>query len=80
MGPTGKPKTDHPLYWVGKYSSLALTLPASVAAGYLIGDFADHFLHAPILKALGILVGMGGGIYKIFQELSRDERKANRKQ
>ncbi len=66
---------DKSLLWLGKYLSLALTLPASVFAGYLMGAFADHYLHMPFLRALGILLGMGTGLVKIIEELSRDDKK-----
>ncbi|MBV8552289.1 MAG: AtpZ/AtpI family protein [Acidobacteriaceae bacterium] len=65
-------RPDKSLIFLGKYLSLALTLPASVFAGYILGSLADHWLHAPILKALGILLGMAAGIYQIVRELSRE--------
>ncbi len=67
---------DKSLVWLGKYLSLALTLPASLVAGYILGTIGDHWLHWPLLRALGILVGMATGIMKIVQELSRDDRKS----
>lgn len=73
----GKP--DKPLFWLGKYLSLALTLPASVAAGYILGTLADHWLHVPFLRALGILLGMGAGLIQILRELSRETKPIGRK-
>ena len=67
-------KQDKSLFWLGKYLSLALTLPASVAAGYILGTLADHWLHASFLRALGILLGMGAGIIQILRELSRETK------
>jgi F0F1-type ATP synthase assembly protein I len=64
-----------PLIWLSKYLSLALTLPASVFAGYVIGALADHYLHKPILIALGIMLGMAAGLTQILKELSKDGRK-----
>jgi F0F1-type ATP synthase assembly protein I len=66
---------DKSLLWLGKYLSLALTLPASLVAGYILGAIADHWVHWPLLRAVGILVGMATGIIKIVQELGRDDRK-----
>ena len=68
-------KPDKSLFWLGKYLSLALTLPASVVAGYILGATADHFFHSPILKAIGILLGMVAGLTQIIRELSRDDKK-----
>ncbi|MFL6415662.1 MAG: AtpZ/AtpI family protein [Bryobacteraceae bacterium] len=62
------------MIWLAKYLSLALTLPASVLAGYILGSFADHFLHLPILRAVGILLGMAAGLMQILREISRDEK------
>jgi F0F1-type ATP synthase assembly protein I len=71
------PRPDKSLLWLGKYLSLALTLPASAVAGYILGALADHWLHRPFLRAVGILVGMAAGIVKIVQELARDDRKSS---
>ncbi len=69
------PKPDKSLFWLGKYLSLALTLPASVVAGYILGALADRWLHIPILRALGILLGMAAGLTQILRELARDEKR-----
>ena len=66
---------DRPLHWLGKYLSLALTLPASVAAGYILGTVADHWLRIPILRAVGVLLGMTAGVIQVMRELARDEAK-----
>jgi hypothetical protein len=68
-------KSDKSLFWLGKYLSLALTLPASVMAGYLVGTFADNHFHLPVLRAVGIALGMAGGMLQLFRELSRDEKR-----
>jgi F0F1-type ATP synthase assembly protein I len=73
----GKP--DKSLFWLGKHLSLALTLPASVAAGYILGSLADHWLHLSFLPALGILLGMAAGIIQILRELSRETKPTRRK-
>jgi F0F1-type ATP synthase assembly protein I len=70
------PKSDGSLIWLGKYLSLALTLPASVVAGYILGALAEHWLHWPILRVIGILLGMAAGLFQILRELSRDERRS----
>ena len=68
-------KPDKPLIWLGRYLSLALTLPASVVAGYILGALADHWLHVPFLRVLGILLGMAAGLIQILRELSRESKK-----
>jgi F0F1-type ATP synthase assembly protein I len=68
-------KPDKPLIWLGKYLSLALTLPASVVAGYILGVLADHWLHIPFLRVLGIILGMAAGLIQILRELSGESRK-----
>lgn len=67
--------SDGSLTWLGKYLSLALTLPASVVAGYILALGVEHWLHWPILRAVGILLGMAAGLVQILRELSRDERR-----
>ena len=74
-----KPSPQSSLIWLGKYLSLALTLPASVVAGYILGAAADHYLHRPWLIAIGILLGMAAGITQIVRELSRDTSRAQDK-
>ncbi|MDQ2843692.1 MAG: AtpZ/AtpI family protein [Acidobacteriota bacterium] len=61
-----------PLTWLGKHLSLALTLPASVVAGYILGSFFDRWLQIPFLRVVGILLGMGAGLFQIFRELNRE--------
>lgn len=68
-------KPDKSLIWLGKYLSLALTLPASVVAGYIVGALAEHWLHWSILPAIGILLGMVAGLVQIVKELTRDDRR-----
>jgi F0F1-type ATP synthase assembly protein I len=68
-------RPPNPLIWLGKYLSLALTLPASVFAGYILGAFADRYLHRSWLIALGILIGMAVGLFQIVRELSREEKR-----
>ena len=68
------PKPDKSLLWLGKYLSLALTLPASAVAGYLIGSFAERWLHISLLKVVGIVLGVSAGLFQIFRELDRETK------
>jgi F0F1-type ATP synthase assembly protein I len=69
----GKP--DKSLFWLGKYLSLALTLPASVAAGYILGAFGERYLHWSFLPIAGIILGFAGGLMQVLRELLRDEKR-----
>ena len=68
-------KPDRGVHWLGKYLSLALVLPSSLVAGYILGSLADRYLHLPVLRAVGILLGMAGGLIQVFKEVSRDEKR-----
>ena len=71
-----RPENQKSLIWLSKYLSLAFTLPASVLAGYILGAIADHWLHIPVLRAIGILLGMVAGLIQIIREISRDEQRS----
>jgi F0F1-type ATP synthase assembly protein I len=60
----------------GKYLALATALPGYVVAGFLLGAFADHWLHWPILRGIGIILGTLTGLGQIVRQLLRDERRA----
>ncbi len=68
-------KPDRSIHWLGKYLSLALVLPSSLVAGYFLGTLAAHYFHLPILPAVGILLGMVGGLIQVFKEVSKDEKR-----
>lgn len=71
-------RPDKSLIWLSKYLSLALTLPASVVAGYVLGMLADHWLHVSFLKVLGIVLGMAAGVIQIVRELTRESKRTDR--
>jgi F0F1-type ATP synthase assembly protein I len=68
-------KHDRSALWLGKYLSLALALPASVAGGYIVGSVGDHYFHLPVLRAFGIILGMVAGMLQLVQQISRDEKR-----
>lgn len=63
---------DNSLFRLGKYISLALMLPASVAAGYFVGAAVADWLHVPIIKVLGVLLGAAAGLIKVVQAISHE--------
>ena len=65
-------KPENSVFWLSKYLSLALTLPASVLAGYILGAAADHWLRFSFLRVVGILLGMAAGLIQIIRELNRE--------
>jgi len=58
-----------------KYFALVTTLPGYVFAGFVLGAFADHWLHRPILRAIGVILGTFTGISHIVRQLLRDEKR-----
>jgi len=58
----------------GRYSHLALALPASVVVGLAIGAGLDHWLKTTWLTLLGLLLGCVAG----FAELIRALLKMNK--
>jgi F0F1-type ATP synthase assembly protein I len=71
-------KDDRSLTLLGKYLSLALTLPACVLGGYFLGALLDRWLHIWALPVAGVIVGMISGLLQVFRELSRDDAKDKR--
>jgi hypothetical protein len=69
-------RPDKSLITGGKYLALATALPGYVVGGLLLGAFADHWLHWPILRAFGVILGTFAGLSHIFRELLRDEKRA----
>jgi hypothetical protein len=60
----------------GKYLALATAMPGYVVAGFLLGAFLDHWLHWPILRALGLIFGTFTGLGQLIRQLLLDEKRA----
>jgi F0F1-type ATP synthase assembly protein I len=67
-------KPDKSLLTLGKYMSLALTLPASVFAGYFLSKLVGRWIHSPLIPILGIILGMAAGLMQIFRELNKETK------
>jgi F0F1-type ATP synthase assembly protein I len=71
-------KDDRSLTLLGKYLSLALTLPACVVGGYFLGALLDRWLHLRALRLAGVILGMISGLLQVFRELARDDANDKR--
>jgi ATP synthase protein I len=63
-------------FWVqvSRYSQLALTLPAALVVGWLIGMALDRWLHTTWLYLAGILLGIAAGFIELIRTVLRDTR------
>jgi F0F1-type ATP synthase assembly protein I len=58
---------------------MALTLPASVFVGWLLGLGLDRWLHQHWIYMAGIFLGIGAGFMQIFRLLRDLEREIDKK-
>jgi F0F1-type ATP synthase assembly protein I len=58
-----------------RYTSMAMSLPAGILAGYLIGYGLDLWLHTNFLKIVCLILGVVGSFAQIIQSLSRDMKR-----
>jgi F0F1-type ATP synthase assembly protein I len=73
-----KPRPDQPdrnnlMFLVGKYGSLAMSLPAATFVGYAIGYGLDHWLGTTFLKLVFLLIGIAAGFVELIRGLNRDQ-------
>lgn len=61
-----------PWVQVGRYSQLALMLPAGTVAGWLIGSALDHWLHVSWINIVGLLLGIAAGLIELIRTVARD--------
>jgi len=56
-------------FWlaVARYSQIAVTLPAAVVAGWLLGGYLDRRLHTTWLSFAGLLVGIVAGFIELIR-------------
>jgi hypothetical protein len=64
--PEGK---DSLLGAVGRYSGMALTIPAAVVVGYFVGSWLDGRFGTHSLYIVGVLLGAAGGLIQIVRQL-----------
>ena len=52
-----------------RYTSMAMSLPGAVLAGYFIGYALDAWLHTTFLKVVFLILGIVSGFAQLFQLL-----------
>jgi len=65
-------RKKNPWVQVGRYSELALMLPAGTVAGWLIGSALDHWLHQSWIGIVGMVLGTAAGLIQLIRTISRD--------
>ncbi|MBM3745768.1 MAG: AtpZ/AtpI family protein [Acidobacteria bacterium] len=56
---------------VGRYTTLAFTLPVSTFAGYLIGHLLDRLFRTDFLYVVFLLVGIAAGFVELIREAQK---------
>lgn len=72
--PSDPDRKKSPWVQVGRYSQLALMLPAGTVAGYLVGALLDRWLHQGWISIVGLLVGTAGGLIELIRTAARDTK------
>jgi F0F1-type ATP synthase assembly protein I len=73
-------RPDGFLVSAARYTAVAMTLPASTFAGYMIGYALDLWLHTTFLKIVFLVLGIASGFVQLIRQLLRDMRsKTNEK-
>jgi F0F1-type ATP synthase assembly protein I len=61
-----------PWVQVGRYSQLALMLPAGTVAGWLLGSGLDRWLHTSWISVVGLFLGIAAGMIELIRTALRD--------
>lgn len=67
-------KKKNPWVQVGRYSQLALTLPAGTVAGWLLGSALDRWIHTSWISVVGLLLGTIAGLIELIRAAVRDTK------
>jgi len=62
-----------------RYTAIAMTLPGTTVAGYLIGLALDSWLHTTYLKTVFLIAGIISGFYELIRQLLRDMNAEDKK-
>jgi F0F1-type ATP synthase assembly protein I len=65
-------KRNNPWVTVGRYSTLAFTMPASALVGYVIGYLLDKVFGTSFLYIVFLLIGIAAGFLQLIREVMKD--------
>jgi F0F1-type ATP synthase assembly protein I len=67
-------KKTNPWVQVGRYSQLALMLPAGTVVGWLLGSALDRWLHTSWISVVGLFLGLAAGMIELIRTVLRDTK------
>jgi F0F1-type ATP synthase assembly protein I len=67
-------KRPNPWVQVGRYSQLALMLPAGTVVGWLLGSALDRWLHTSWISVVGLFLGIAAGMIELIRTVLRDTK------
>ena len=67
-------QNKNPWVQVGRYSQLALMLPAGTVVGWLLGSALDRWLHTTWISVVGLLLGIAAGMIELIRTVLRDTK------
>ena len=67
-------KKKNPWVQVGRYSQLALMLPAGTVMGWLLGSAVDRWLHTSWISIVGLFLGIAAGMIELIRSVLRDTK------
>jgi len=63
---------------LGRYSSLAMLLPAATFAGYVCGYLLDRWLGTKFFTVICLLLGIAGGLVQFIRQAQKDSGRENK--
>lgn len=75
MSPKQNKQNKSPWTQVGEYTTLAVTLPACVVVGYVIGRLLDRWLGTSFLHIVFLLFGIAAGFVQLVRQVQKDSGK-----
>jgi F0F1-type ATP synthase assembly protein I len=67
-------KKQNPWVQVGRYSQLALMLPAGIVVGWLLGSALDRWLHTSWISIVGLFLGIAAGMTELIRTVLRESK------